>query len=382
VNRLLYLTKNFPPQISGGIRRIEAIYNIFKQIKSFECTTVCAVKSDAQAYPDVKYIRQLFLKDRVYQASISLKYTKSQIPLIDKALLGWLPNVLIQLIYKKYDLVYCTVPIFTNFIIGFIYKKLRFNHPRLIVEYRDLHSFNPEYLDNSVKKIINFFEKWMLKNCSLVIVTTEGMKKTLSTFINPAKIHVIRNYISTHDLEKIKTLDSYKLDSAYYHLGYVGTLNTGRSPKQLLELLNLKINGKPTSLHFVGTSEQQNKIIIQLAEDCQLPVNQIFFHGVVDRLTSLKYMKSFDGLILIINKHASIDLGYGIPGKLYDYVYLNNNIFADIPTYDNLKYEFKTELELIKSYEHFINFKLNDYHTLDDMFNNLILTDPVFTTNL
>ncbi|MBT4288194.1 MAG: hypothetical protein HOD92_12740 [Deltaproteobacteria bacterium] len=71
-----------------------------------------------------------------------------------------------------------------------------------------------------------------------------------------------------------------------------------------------------------------------------LQKNVVRFHGVVNRLRSLELMRSFDGLFLLINKELKICDGYGVPGKLYDYLATSNPIICDDASAHNLKDEF------------------------------------------
>ena len=127
------------------------------------------------------------------------------------------------------------------------------------------------------------------------------MKNTLLKYFPERKLEVIRNYISEDDLDKLNKLDKLNISGKYFNIGYVGTLNTGRNPHSILRLLNSKINNKESAIHFVGINDQQKEFILNLAIEEKLNTERLFFYNRVDRDKSMQYMKSFDGLILLIN---------------------------------------------------------------------------------
>jgi len=90
----------------------------------------------------------------------------------------------------------------------------------------------------------------------------------------------------------------------------------------------------------------------------------------MNRLDSLKAMKSFNAVALLINSNARIEFGYGIPGKLYDYGCANNTIISDRETFLNLQ----TEFPLLKAEEigDYVRFSMPQFPTLDDVMNDFI----------
>ncbi len=370
MKKLLYITKNFPPELGGGIRRIEAIYNILTENNKIELHVITAQGLKDSKYKNVKYIKQLFFKDRKKQEITNFEASKSNIKFIDKALAGWLPNVLVHIIFKKYDYVLATCPSFTNVIIGFIYKILRLFKPKLIIEYRDFFAFNPSFNESLKKKILRFFEKIIIKTSNCIITTTDSMRKILTNHTNSDKIFLVRNYISNHDIKIINDLKKMEYDKNYFHIGHVGKLNVGRNPAKVLKLLNYKIDKRDIAIHFIGVNENEKKLILELCNNMSLDSSRLFLSGIVDRIKSLQYMKSFDGLLLIVNNIALIKDGYGIPGKLYDYLAVNNNFFSDKDTFFNINSEFICNKK--NDFDNFINFSINDKETLDNVFKNVL----------
>ncbi len=365
--KILFITKNFPPEIGGGIRRIEAVYDILRHHPGIKLDTVTNVKDTAGSYENVKFIRQLIFKDKTKDSSVRFKSGRAdKIKLFDKAFAGWMPNVIRSVIFKKYDYVFASTPTFTNVLIAYIYTLLH-RKCRLIVEYRDLNGFNPVNVNAANKDKICALETKILKKAYKVIVTTESMKKILSPHIGAKKISVIKNHMSTADKKTLDNMDNIEFQKEKYNIGYVGTLNTGRDPEGILKLAGMEYAGKNINLHFVGTNAKEEEFIKLIAVRMGICVDNLKFYGFVSREESLRYMKSFDALLLIINKQAAISDGYGIPGKLYDYVQANNNIISDIATYDNLKSDF--DITITDKKEDFVFFKVNNDVLLDDILN-------------
>ena len=370
--KLLFITKNFPPEIGGGLRRIEAIYNILLANKNIDLQVVTTVKEKParKKYENVNYIKQFFFKDKKKESITNFQNTKSKIKFIDKALIGWLPNVLLYIIFKKYDFVFASCPTFTNIVIGFLYKAFRFGRTKFIIEYRDFFSLNPSFVENFAKKALSIFERIIIRKSDYIIATTNGMKDILSKITDPTKIFLVKNYISSYDIEKLKHFKKIKIIPRFYNIGHIGKLNTGRNPAKILRLLEHKAGGKKICLYFVGVNDDEIAFIKNEANRINLDSKRIFFQHPVNRETSLKLMKSFDGVILIINSDASIKYGYGIPGKIYDYIYANNNIFSDKETFLNLKSEFKCKV--IRKFSNFINFSVIDKKILDIELNKIL----------
>lgn len=338
--------------------------------KEFDFSTVCSVEEAPKLYPMVTYRKQFLFKDNKSNNSIRFNKNKTDIiKIFDKAFIGWLPSVFLNILNKKFDFVIASTPSFTNVFIAYLYSKIKKN-TKLIIEYRDLYCFNPLYKTakniDKVKKI----ELKILKHAFSVIVTTESMKKILSNFIDPDKISVIKNHMSTEDKAACDGLEKIQFDPKYYHIGYVGTLNTGRDPSTIINLGKTTIDEKPVMLHFVGTNKNEDEYIKKTAIENAIPPENIVCYGTVSRLDSLQFMKSFDSVLLIINKNASISDGYGIPGKLYDYIQTNNSIISDYETLNNIKNDF--DVEISQNMGSFIKYKINNDKLLDDIVNDFI----------
>jgi glycosyltransferase involved in cell wall biosynthesis len=329
--KVLYICKKIGEEPTGGTRRNLGTINFLKNTESLQCSVL--TESSLQ----IDNVEVLQSKEIISQRKVTLSpksfHSRKTIKIIKKDHFSFLPMGFLKIVFRKFEILYCTCPTYTNVQIGFLYKIF---HPKsqLIVEYRDLYSFNPSYKENLLIKIARYFEIKMLKKADKIITTTNGMKNKLNKYVDIKKIEVVHNYISESDYKEGMGLESLDLNSEYYNIGYIGTLNTGRDPKIFLELLNMTVEGKLIMLHIAGSSNLQNEYILNNSnEECH---NKIKFYGIVDRMTSLKIMKSMDSLFVSVNPDYEMSEGYGIPGKLFDYIAMKNNLMTDAHTFKKL----------------------------------------------
>lgn len=340
------------PSIGGGIRRIGAVYKILGKLA--KDLTVVTAEPGSEKFEKVLYIKQVVAnKSNVSVNFMNNERHEQKIKILNKAFLFWLPKVLLGILYKKFDYIYATCPVFENVLAGYVYKLFHFNKPKLIVEYRDMYSYDPANVKNCSLRFMNKIENFILKRCDLVIVTTEGMKEILYNELKIKNIKLVRNYMSDNDFCYMETVTKVNLDHNYFHIGYVGKLNLGRNPQIILNILKNTIEGKQLMLHFVGITEKEFLQLKEIGNDFS---DRLVYHGIVSRLESLKYMKSFDANFILVNPNAKISDGYGIPGKLYDYIGAGKKIISDSSTYENLKSEFNIDFLPIDDNYVFLNF--------------------------
>lgn len=373
MKKLFFITRDFPPEVNGSIRRISAVWRFFSNNKNIDLTVITrktAIKNKTtkpleQKNDKVIYIPQLFVKDKNVRGGIRFKKNKRiSFKRFDKSFYFWMPLVVLYMIIKKPDSIYCTIPTFTTFIAGYYYKKYFNNKVKLIIEYRDFFSFNPSFIDKKRKRANMKYEKKMLQKTDNIIVTTSSMKKILAEFLDDNKIHLIRNYISRHDYNILQNLPAITFEKSFHHIGYVGTLNGGRDPKNVLNLTKQQIDNKDIILHFVGTNEEETQIIKNYAKNISINLERLVFHGLVTREESLRYIKSFDSLLLILDPDSLISEGYGIPGKLYDYQASSKDIIIDQKGFDNLSSEF--DLSIKYRIANFIVFQMKNISFIED----------------
>lgn len=369
--KVAFITHAFPPRIGGGIRRIEGIYNILANNDKISLDVITVDYKLKDRYQDVTYLKHFLLKSKSANRRNTLFLDKRiKIKLINRLIIGWLPMVIKYIFFKKFDIIFSTTPDFSTAFIGYIYKTFLFRKSMFIIDYRDLFAFNPENESNFTLKIAKFIEKRILKKADFIIVTTKGMLDVLSEFNDRKKIFLIRNYISQYTIKKLENYKCLKFDSNYFHIGYIGEFNTGRNPGKILDILNYKIENLPVKLHIVGSDEGVTGYIKAIMLENKINNRSVVFHGIVERMESLRLMKSFNGLFLIINPNAKISEGYGIPGKLYDYIYTNTNLFCDMETYNNLKTDI--EINVVKHFQKFIQFQIKEKNVLENIFHDFL----------
>jgi hypothetical protein len=200
-----------------------------------------------------------------------------------------------------------------------------------------------------------------------------GMQSELGRYVDIKKIHVAYNYISRKDFAKAMDLELLNMNAEYYNVGYVGTLKNGRHPKIILELLKMRIDNKMIMLHFAGTSELQNDYILEkIGKEYH---DRVKFYGIVDRMTSLKIMKNMDCLYILINPDYKISDGFGIPGKLFDYIAMKNNLLSDINTFNNLKTELCIKEFIVLG--DYVQYRFNDGNYLNDELSRIFTREVI-----
>ncbi|BBE20576.1 hypothetical protein AQPE_4770 [Aquipluma nitroreducens] len=348
--QLLYICKIINESPTGGTRRILGTINFLKTFEDLKCSVLTESKLQID---NVEVLRsKKILSERKIILSPKNFHSRSNIKLINKDHFSFLPMGFLKIVFRKFDILYCTCPKYTNLQIGLLYKIF---HPKsqFIVEYRDLNSFNPQFKKNLFSKLARYFEIKVLKKADKIITTTNGMKNKLIKYVDINKIEVVHNYISAIDYKDGMSCKKLDLSPEFYNIGYIGTLNTGRDPKIILDLLKMKIENKFTMLHIAGSSNLQNEYIL---DNCDVEFhNRIKFYGIVDRMTSLIIMKSMDSLFVLVNPDYEISEGYGMPGKLFDYIAMKNNLLTDTHTFKSLYNELYIEKTL--SFGNYIQFR-------------------------
>lgn len=363
--KLLYISKKINESARGGTRRIMGTINYLKNKNDIHCFALTESKTDIDRVQMI-YSPNI-LKDKKEDLSEkTFRQTKKNIKIITKSYFSFLPIGFIKILFRKFDTIFATCPVYANLQIGYLYKIV---HPRckLIIEYRDLHSFNPTYNHSLFLKIARYFEIKILRKADIIITTTAGMKNKLSRYVENEKILVVHNYITKSDYKNALKLDSIDINPNYYNIGYVGTLNSGRDPNVILKLLDVRFENKQSYLHFAGVTRNQQKYILEKINHKNH--NRIKFYGGVDRMTSLQIMKSMNSLFLLINPECKISEGYGIPGKLFDYISIKNNIITDTLAFQKIKSEL--HLKIIHNGSEYVQFKSQLNHFLEDIFNSI-----------
>jgi len=367
MEKILYITYAFPPQAGGGIRRIVNTVKIMAK-ETFDVTVLTRkiskntlkradIPTDSEPLHELiqekklRIIRAYSLEEIYYKflkKNIKRKTTQFQVrikrTLKDTALL-WVPFAILRGIFISTDSLFTTGPTFINFLVTFILAKLK--RVSYILEYRDGWLLDPSIeTPKKIAWIIKLQESLYLKHAKKIITTTEGIKKRLQEFydVNPEKVVVIRNGYWIE--EKKKVLENAKLMlrcdfyEQYYNIAHIGTMSRGRSPEKFLQSISplRSIGKKPYKIHFIGTRESDRCYIYNLADKYGIR-EAVECYKFVSRNESLAYMANSDALLLLINADLKSKGGFGVPGKLGDYVMMNSKILIDVSLIDFLRDE-------------------------------------------
>lgn len=367
MKEILYITHAFPPQAGGGIRRIVNTVRIMAR-ETFDVTVLArkisentlkkaSIPTDSQALRGLSNEKKLRIVRTYSLEEIYYKYLKGEIrrvttqfqvrtarSLRDTALL-WVPFAVLRGMFISTDGIFTTGPTFTNFLVTFIIARLK--RVPYILEYRDGWLLDPSIeTPKIIAWIIKLQESLYLKHAKKIITVTNGIKKRLQEFygVKPERIIVIRNGYWMEEKEKVlgntKLMRRCSFASQYYNIAHIGTLNTGRGPEKFFQSISPRctVDKKPYKIHFIGTTESDRCYIHNLAEKYGIQ-RAVECHEFVSRDKSLAYMANSDALLLLINADLKEKGGFGVPGKLGDYVMMNSRILINASLIDFLKKE-------------------------------------------
>lgn len=367
MKKILYIAHGFPPQAGGGIRRIVNSVKAMTR-ESLDVTVLTRrisestlkeadIPTDSRPLHDLSQEKRLriirtysfeeiyykLLRRNVRRETTQFK-VKTNRTLKDTALL-WAPFAISKGVLIGTDGLFTTGPTFVNFLVTFILAKLK--RVPYILEYRDGWLLNPAIeTPKKILWIIKLQESLCLKHATRIIATTEGIKERLQEFydLDTKKLVVIRNGYWTEEKDKVlkdtKLMLECNFSKQYYNIAYIGTLGTGRSPERFFRSVSSQqsIGKKPYKIHFVGTRESDRCYIYGLAHKYGIR-QAVQCYKFVSRDQSLAYMANSDALLLLINTDLGDKRGFGVPGKLGDYVMMNSKILIYASLIDFLKKE-------------------------------------------
>ena len=257
--------------------------------------------------------------------NLVLKFIEKEIVIPD-IWIGWLPFALFTgnkaIKQNKINVIFCSGPSFTSFIVGYILSK-RSKLP-LVLDYRDGWFFNTDEFAlkyNTVKSFINIqIEKTVTKRASQVIfVSDEMLKKYCDKFKFIAdKSIVITNGFDHKDFLNIS--DFKKKDDNKITISYVGSCDKNREPiaSMFLEIIKNILDKKREStsnlkVMFTGALPQKLEEVIK-KNNLQNNVQKISF---APHREALALMKSSDILLLLIDSSPNNKVIFS--GKLFEY---------------------------------------------------------------
>lgn len=373
IEKLLIVVYDFPPEVGGGgVMRTVKLIKYLKQ-KGIVPTVLTVLRkdsymSDSTLKKDVEGIIVERVRDilnfrkckAVNNESDFLRNSSSDIiPKINRRLwniikwayhiisdvflipddkCGWIVPAVIKgymiLRKEKADLIYCTAPPFTAFIIGVILSKL--TGTKLVIDYRDAWFQNPLFSSKfPLKNIIcTILESKIIKHAGMISVTTESIKDSLlKKFpISKDKTKVVWNGYDEKDFEGIDPIVKHRQDIRISYIGGLSNISGKRSPKQLIDAFPI-VNKQYSNvkLWIVGNAPPDVFEYIRSKN-----ISNVEFMGTVNHHKSIEYMINSD--ILVVLLPIQQDGLKAIPGKTFEYMRAGKPILAITPEHGQLAY--------------------------------------------
>ena len=249
-----------------------------------------------------------------------------------------------KLLGEKPDLIYTSSPdIFAAFYAVKLAKKIKVP---CVVEIRDLWPESIiEYGDFSPRhpfiKIMYMMEKWIYKNATSIVFTTEGERQYLidrgwQKSISLDKCYYINNGVELDSLEEKKQNFVYKDEilnnSNIFKCVYVGSIRKANNIKLIAECAQAMKEKKDIHFLFFGDGNEKQEI-----EDfCkEAEISNCHFYGHVDSKYIPYICANADINILNYKKAKTLKYG-GSQNKLFDYLASGKPIISTVPMNYNL----------------------------------------------
>ena len=214
--------------------------------------------------------------------------------------------------------------------LGMAIKK-SFPQVRVILDWQDLWSFDPNYFERSPKLLRNrilLWEREFIEVADLHLVTNKRAAEILvSRYAAPReKVSYIEHHYHPDDLQsEISDVSCSKAGPV--RLAFMGTLDKPpRVPgRELLEVID-RVNQfkRHVELHVYGTIPSLSPSEIQYMED-----SGIFFHGLVSHEEATQAMLEYDVLMLLLADMPNSRIVLSI--KLPHYLLADKPVLAIVP---------------------------------------------------
>ena len=249
-----------------------------------------------------------------------------------------------RLLNEKPDLIYTSSPdIFAAFYALKLAKKL---HVPCTVEIRDLWPESIiEYSDFSPKhpfiQIMYKMEKWIYKNASSIVFTTEGEKqylidKGLTKDVDLQKCYYINNGVDISSIEQKKAdnpyVDKTLNDPEVFKCVYVGSIRRANNVGMIAEAANLLKENDRIHFLFFGDGTERAEI----EEYCRKnALANCHFYGKVDAKYIPYICSAADVNVLNYQQAKTLKYG-GSQNKLFDYMSSGTPIISTVKMNYNL----------------------------------------------
>lgn len=228
-----------------------------------------------------------------------------------------------------FDLVFCTAPPFTSFLIGQEIKE-RINKP-LVFDYRD------PWVDNPFKFYVTPLHKWRhsvlernaLKSSSHVVTTNRRVKELLIkrySFLSYHDVDIISQGFDPEDFRVASQSGSPSRDKNRMRIAYAGVFWEDRVPDYFLQALHDLLREKPTlrgriEAVFIGNFRDEN---LAMVERLGLK-DSVTVLGYIPHLECIRQLMNSDLLWMVVGDDV------GSPGKTYEYIGTGKPILGCVP---------------------------------------------------
>ncbi|MGB9720750.1 MAG: glycosyltransferase [bacterium] len=165
---------------------------------------------------------------------------------------GWIPFACNTGLKIDFDYIFVTAPPFSAFIAGYLLSK-KTGKP-LIVDFRDAWLEFPflPYKNRFQKTFVSYWEKKVAQSASLIIVVSDGIKRTLVSRYPEitGRIFVIPNGYDPADFPEVTLPENFTIS-------YLGTIRKERSPETFLRAVQSfvkenNITPRKIEIKFIG----------------------------------------------------------------------------------------------------------------------------------
>ncbi|MGA9116662.1 MAG: glycosyltransferase [Bacteroidota bacterium] len=228
-----------------------------------------------------------------------------------------------------FDLIFCTAPPFTSFLIGRDLKE-RINRP-LVFDYRDSWCDYPFrfYASPAHRMGHRALERSALRSSSHVVTTNRRVKESLLQrypFLGYRDVDIIPQGYDPEDFEGLPVPVPGKREERPMTIAYAGVFWEDRRPDQLLHALAGILKERPglrgrIRAVFLGTVREEHTRLMQ-----RLGLGDVVeVTGYVPHRECISRLRKADLLWLVVGDEFSS------PGKLYEYIGAGRSILGSAP---------------------------------------------------
>ncbi|WP_156823513.1 glycosyltransferase family protein [Woodsholea maritima] len=331
---ILYVTRHFPPEISGGARRP---YLSVKYLKKFgyNITTVTPFHNKDHTFDNIE-IQTKYINNALMKQSGQVVGATSLLNIIKSFIRTWAfyPDPNIRWAHKvtksisnlnQYCAVITTSPPESTHYVGYLLSR-RYNIP-WIAEFRDTWFESPHRVELERHLIRRIFErelaKLWLKRCSGIICISDYIYRDICNYAPhdlPASIigHFSEVYSSSNQesLSSFSPFDKKSLN--LLHSGGFELSDHNRCLSTLLDYLCTIPTGKyPIILHITGQLSQRELYLLKNEKRLK-----VINHGPVSLDRSRFFQSICDALLLYTPSES-----HALPGKYSEYVLSKKPIY-------------------------------------------------------